>query len=127
MGKIKKHHLKKKQRLINSLENIPTKDLLHILPNLSDDNLGFLTNCFGSVIRCDCPHLKLSKKEQQLAKSAWSSYQKPLKRWGLQSNEPDIIYRIKKQTGEGLVLSALLSAAIPLVANLVKKVLGNKK
>ena len=126
MGKIKKKDLKRKKDFLYSLDNIPTRDLVKLLPNLSDENLSFLTNCLGGVIRCDCPHLKLNKKEQLLAKSAWAPYQKSLKKWECQGNEPEIVYRIKKQTGEGLVLSALLSAAIPLVTNLVKKVLGNK-
>jgi len=126
MGNIKKRDFKKKKDFLYSLDKIPTRDLVKILPNLSDENLEFLTNCLGGIIRCDCPQLKLSKKEQKIAKSAWSPYQKTLKKWECKSNEPDIVYRIKKQTGDGLVLSALLSAAVPLVTNLIKKIIGKK-
>ena len=61
--------VKKKRTLIATLSKVPANELANVIPNLNEDSLGFLAHCFGGILRCDCRHLKLTKKEKNSPKT----------------------------------------------------------
>ena len=123
MVKVNKNQLKKKRTLIATLSKVPADELANVIPNLNEDSLGFLTHCFGGILRCDCRHLKLTKKEIKLAQKHWAPFKKALKPWEKKKDAEQIVRRIKSQKGGGVILSAVFSSALPLIYLLIEKAL----
>ena len=89
--------------------------------------MEWIRDCLASLVNGSSRHLKLKRGEQKLAQTAWLPYKKQLKRLSSEDNHGQVLARIKKQTGEGVMFTALLSAAIPLITNLIELIVGGKK
>ena len=126
--KMKLKELKKHANFMRSVNSVSPTRQVHLLKYFDTDSLTFLNKCLASLVNGNSRHLKLKKREQKLAQKAWLPYKKALKKMSDSKNNPHILSRIKKQTGEGIIVSALLSAAIPLIANLIEHIVrGGKK
>ena len=126
--KMKLKELKKHANFMRSVNSVSPTRQVHLLKYFDTDSLTFLNKCLASLVNGNSRHLKLKKREQKLAQKAWLPHKKALKKMSDSKNNPRILSRIKKQTGEGIIFSALLSAAIPLIANLIEHIVrGGKK
>ena len=67
----------------------------------------------GCVLEGKSPHLKLKHHDKKLAHAAWKPYSKQMKLLADSANQQMVVRKIRKQTGEGFLFAAILSAAIP--------------
>ena len=119
--------LKKRAKLIQTLNAIPQDKHVELIKNLDTDSLSFLTRCMGCVLEGKSPHLKLKHHDKKLAHAAWKPYSKQMKLLVDSANQQMVVRKIRKQTGEGFLFTAILSAAIPLIANLISKLFAKRK
>ena len=112
---------------MHSLNSVPPKKQMHILKNLDPATLTFLTKCMSCVINGTSQNLKLKKSQRKLAQRVWEPYKKEMKKMSDPKKRTVVVKGIQRQTGEGFILSAILSAAIPLITTLIEKVFTKKK
>ena len=119
--------LKKQAKLVHSLNSVSPKKQMHIMKNLDPAALTFLTKCMSCVLNGSSSNLKLKPNQRKLAQRSWEPYKKEMKKIANTKNHAMVVKRIRRQTGEGFILSAILSAAIPLISTLIQKAFTKKK
>ena len=119
---MKLNELKNRANFMRIVNGLPPAQQMHLMKYFNDDSIAFLNKCLASLVNGSSPHLKLKRDEQQLAQTAWLPYKKQLKRLSNEDNHGQVLARIRKQTGEGVMFTALLSAAIPLITNLIEQI-----
>ena len=124
---MKLSELKNRANFMRAVNSLPPNGQMHLMKHLDDGSITFLNKCLASLVNGSSRHLKLKRGEQKLAQTAWLPYKKQLKRLSSEDNHGQVLARIKKQTGEGVMFTALLSAAIPLITNLIELIVGGKK
>lgn len=124
---MKLNELKKKRDFLHSLNSVKPKKQMHLMKHLDKNTLGFLSECLACIVNGNSRHLRLKEKEKKLAQKAWSPYQKTLKKMSNPKNKATVLKGLQRQTGEGFLMSAILSAAIPLITTLIQKLTGRKK
>lgn len=125
--KMKLKELKKRGDFLHSLNSVRPKKQMELVKHLDKESQKFLTECMACLVNGNSRHLRLKDKEKKLAQKAWAPYQKTLKKMSNPKNKTRVLKGLKKQTGEGFIMSAIISAAIPLITTLVQKLMGKKK
>ena len=118
--------LKNRSNFMHSLNSIPPRKQMHILKNLDDAGLSFLNDCLTCILKGHSRHLKLKPKDRKLATKMWLPYRTKLQTMSDPKHRYRVLRGIRRQTGEGLIFSALIAAAIPLITNLISKLIGGK-
>ena len=125
---MKAKQLKKNYPLLKILEKTSLKRQPAIIQHLSSDTLGFLLESLSCILH-NHPRFHLSTPEKHLAKTVLSPYIKPgdLKCITSKARRPASVKQIQLQRGRGILLTALLSAVVPLISGLVGKLFKKKK
>lgn len=124
---MKLKELKKKKGLIHSLNSVPPKKQMQLLKHLDKNSLEFLTECLTAIVKGNSRHLRLKDKNKKRAQKVWAPYQKTLKKMSNPKHKAVVLKGLQRQTGEGFIMSAVLSAVIPLITTLMSKLFGKKK
>jgi len=117
--------LKKKRDLVYCLNNLSINEQVCIIKHLDKDSINFLTDCLRHIVSQNSRHLKLTANEKQFAAQLWKQHEKVLKKIG-RTNKSKIVHSIHKQTGDGTIISALLTAILPLVTSMIAKLFEKK-
>ena len=117
--------LKKKKNLVYCLNNLPINEQVCMIQHLDRDSMKFLISCLCRILKQNSQHLKLNKNQKASAKKLWKNHEKVFKKIE-KTNKGKIIQNINKQTGDGPVISALLSAVLPLITSLISKLFEKK-
>ena len=117
--------LKKRKDLVYFLNNLPISEQVWLIRHLNRDAIKFLTACLCHILKQNSRHLKLSPTQKRSAKKMWKQHEKVLKKIGC-ANKEKIIQDIYKQKGDGPIITALLSAVLPLITTLISKLTEKK-
>lgn len=96
------------------------------IPKLKRDKVQLLAKCLSCIVRQNDENFKLTEREKKVLKKTFSPYKLELRKLAAQSGSQSLHNQIQRQTGRGIILSTLIGAAIPLIAKLVKKIIGKK-
>jgi hypothetical protein len=115
-----------RRQFLKSLNTLPIQKKMHVLKHLDEKSLQFLAECFKNIVDGEGSLLRLSKPHRELAQKHWRPYMPMLEKMSQKDKIPQIARQVRKQTGEGLLMAALISAAIPIITDLIKG-LANKQ
>lgn len=119
--------LRKGAVVIDAIQKIPQSHQPTLFSHLNDETLLFLTKCVSCILNGD-PHFHLSKAEKAEVAHCLKPHQKILEYIATPKNQKLILRKIKKpQLGEGFLISALLSAATPLISSLIQNAISKYK
>lgn len=96
------------------------------IPKLKRDKVHLLAKCLSCIVRQDDVKFKLAEQEKKVLKKTFSPYKTELRKLAAHPGNKSLHNQIHRQTGRGIILSTLIGAAIPLIAKLVKKIIGKK-
>ena len=117
----KRADIRKRAKLLHMLSSIKNlKNTVEIVKNMDEKNLTFLTNCLSALVRGE-GQFRMKNSEKEQAQKILKPYQKTLKKVANSASSKHVVGIIKKQKGEGFLISALLSAAVPLITSLLMK------
>lgn len=118
--------LKKRRAFVHSLNSVPPRNQMQILKHLDSNSLEFLTECLSAIVKGNSRHLRLKDKNKKKAQKIWAPYQKTLKKMSNPKYKANVLKGLQRQTGEGFLMSAVISSVIPLIASMINKLVGKK-
>lgn len=123
---LKTRDIQKRAKLLHMLNSIKNmKNTVEIVKNMDEKNLTFLTNCLSALVRGET-QFRMKNTDRERAQKILKPYQKTLRKVANSTSSKHVVDIIKKQKGEGFLISALISAAIPLITSLLSSKMKKK-
>jgi hypothetical protein len=111
---------------LQSLNTLPMQKKMYVLKHLDEKSIRFLAECFRNIVDGESSLMRLSKPQQALAQKHWEPYMPTLRKISL-NKLPNVVKQVKRQTGDGLLMAALISAAMPIISSLIESLSKKKR
>lgn len=123
---MKLSEVRRHAHVVKCLESMPYENQLKLVRSLPSNQLNFLARCLHCLIY-NQTRLRLTPSERTRVRSVLQPHHKELKYISSAGQGDKLSKQLRRQTGRGFLLSALITAAIPLISSVINKLLGKKK